>query len=394
MLHCRVTETQPTPRETRSPAVFVKFLNREILGETGRLLFSLLNAFAVSGYRILLFDSLPREHLNKYGQLAYSLEQVTLIDAVPEDTAGMIYLFDSEDRAVGGLAWRKKIQIKFDVFSPYWFTAPILLPFPVHPAHAGPTLPDRLKEYRASARRMRIFFSGETKGYVKSRIRYPKEKLPRLQAINALQEQMGDKLLFIRDRDTLERLYTSGRYTNKFVLLDSDSLRIDDHKWLWTVAQADFFLCPPGYVMPMCHNAVEAMAVGTTPIINYPEWFDPSLTHLRDCVTFDSGSDLIDQVNAVLEMDDRRIAHFRERVIDYYESHLTSLTFTRNIERRPERDLTVLIVTEANAARNASRLGRRSIIIRGTSASGAGLCAAIFRTVRRPRSASQDTRNQ
>jgi len=370
-------------QETESPVVFAKFLNREILGEKGRLLFSLLNAFAGSGYRILLFDCLPREHLNRYGQLAYSLKQVTLTDAVPPDTAGMIYLFDSEDRSIGGLAWRKKVQVKFDVFSPYWFTEPIFLPFPVHPAHAGPTLANRLKESRASARSMRIFFSGDTKGYVTNRIRYPKEKLPRLQAINTIQERMGDKLLLIKEQDDLEQLYTSGRYTNKFVLLDSDRLRIDDQKWLWSVAQADFFLCPPGYVMPMCHNAIESMAVGTIPIINYPEWFDPSLTHLRDCVTFDSKGDLINKLNAVLEMGDQEIADLRERVIDYYENHLTPSSFTRKIESSRRRKVIALIIAEANTARNASRLTKRSIIIRGTSATAATRCPAILRAFKR-----------
>jgi hypothetical protein len=38
---------------------FAKFLREEIRAEMGRLLFSLLNTIAASGYHIRLFDSVP-----------------------------------------------------------------------------------------------------------------------------------------------------------------------------------------------------------------------------------------------------------------------------------------------------------------------------------------------
>ena len=65
----------------KRPAVFAKFVEKEILGEWGRLLFSLLDAFASSGYEIRLFDSIPREDLGKYGPLVFSLQHLTLTDA-------------------------------------------------------------------------------------------------------------------------------------------------------------------------------------------------------------------------------------------------------------------------------------------------------------------------
>src|SRR5450631_1964310 len=82
------------------PAVFAKFQNDEMLAEMGRLVFSLLNAFVVSGYRVTLADNLPPAKLGKYGRMACSLPNVSLSDAVPADTSGMIYLFDREDRAL------------------------------------------------------------------------------------------------------------------------------------------------------------------------------------------------------------------------------------------------------------------------------------------------------
>src|SRR5258706_11319176 len=120
-----------------APGVFAKFRETEILGEMGRLLFSLLNAFSVSGYHIRLADNLPPAALDKYGRRACSLQHVTLTDATPSATGEMIYLFDEEDRTLGARAWRKKDQIRFDVFSPYWLKQPFTMPYPVHPVPSG-----------------------------------------------------------------------------------------------------------------------------------------------------------------------------------------------------------------------------------------------------------------
>jgi hypothetical protein len=352
---------------SKRPAVFAKFVDKEILGEWGRLLFSLLDAFASSGYEIRLFDSIPCEDLGKYGPLVFSLQNLTLTDAVPSDTADAIYVFDREDKAIGKRPWRKKVQVRFDVFSRYWFSDPIIMPYPLHPVQTGPDLSSRLQGYRRHERTVRIFFSGDTDGYVKNRIHYPTDKLTRLDVINAILERLGDKLSLVKDEASLACLRAANAYVNKFVLVESGGVRIEAKNWLSTLASSDFFLCPPGYVMPMCHNAVEALAVGAIPIINYAEWFDPSLEHLKNCVVFNDRSDLINKLNSVLEMGDEQIAAMRQRAIDYYENFLTPSSFTRRIESNKRRNAIVLMITDANVSKNASRLNRHSILIRGAS---------------------------
>jgi len=352
---------------SKRPAVFAKFVDKEILGEWGRLLFSLLDAFASSGYEIRLFDSIPREALGKYGPLVFSLPQLTLTHAVPAETADSIYVFDREDKAIGKRPWRKKVEVRFDVFSAYWFSDPIIMPYPLHPAQTGPDLSSHLEEYRRRQRTMRIFFSGDTDGYVKNRIHYPADKLPRLDVINAILECLSDKVTRVKDEASLACLPAADRYVNEFVLVESGSVRIDAKNWLSMLACSDFFLCPPGYVMPMCHNSVEALAVGAIPIINYPEWFDPSLEHLKNCVVFGDRRDLIDKLDSVLKMGDEQIAAMRQGAIDYYENFLTPSSFTRRVESTKQQKAIVLMITDANVAKNASRLNRHSILIRGTS---------------------------
>jgi hypothetical protein len=360
------------PTVTGQPIVVARFLGTEILGELGRLLFSLLNAFVMSGYRIRLSGLPPLQALNEYARLACSLKNVTLTESVPADCSDMIYLYDKEDRALARRRWRKKIEIRYDVFSPYWLSDPILMPFPVHPVHAGLDLPERLRRHRAAERKLRLFFSGETKGYFKNRIHYPRSKLPRLQVLETIKERMAREIVVVREKPALDRLLAEPAYTAKCVLVDTTQFRVSDPEWLGTLAKADFFLCPPGLVMPMCHNGVEAMAVGTIPVINYPEWFDPALVHLENCIVFDDEADLVTKLQEVLAMDARRIAELRQRAINYYEEHLSARSFTARIESHPARKLVVLIITEPNTARNASKLNRYSILIRGTSQPRAG----------------------
>jgi hypothetical protein len=362
---------------TAPPAVFARFMKNEILGEMGRLLFNLLNAFAVSGYHIRLADNLPHAALDKYGRLACSLEHVSLTYTIPSETSEMIYLFDEEDRTLTGRNWRKKVQVRFDVFSPYWFTQPILMPYPVHPVHAGPDLRDRLQKCRASEKKMRVFFSGDREGYVTNRIHYPKPKLPRLEVINTILQEMGDKALLVRGEQNLASVCATG-YVNRCLIMDQNESRIDETHWLNTLATSDFFLCPPGYVMPMCHNTVEAMAVGAIPIINYPEWFDPHLEHLQNCIVFDDKADLLAKLNAVLEMGAEQIARMRQRAIDYFDEHLAPESFVRKLESTERQKVVVLMITDANASKNASKLNGHSVLIRGASAPGIGGWLARF----------------
>jgi hypothetical protein len=212
---------------------------------------------------------------------------------------------------------------------------------------------------------MRVFFSGEISGYTVNRITYPKAKLPRLEIVDTIRERMGDRVIFVQQQAVLDGIL-SGSYVNKCVILDTSKLRVPDQDWLNVLAKADFFLTPPGIVMPMCHNSVEALAVGAIPIINYPEWFNPALEHMRNCVVFDDKQDLIAKLSSVFAMGAPTIASMRDRAIAYYDSHLTNQSFTAAIEARRERRIDVLMIMEEYVRKNAHRLNGRSALIRGS----------------------------
>lgn len=110
------------------------------------------------------------------------------------------------------------------------------------------------------------------------------------------------------------------------VIVDSATCKVPRSEWLATIASADFFLCPPGGIMPMCHNIVEAMSVGTIPVTNYPEWFFPPLEPDRECLAFESHEDLVRLVERIAAMPPARVEAMRAACIAYYDRHLDHVT--------------------------------------------------------------------
>lgn len=360
---------------TRAP-VFAKFLRDSILSDKGRHFYSLLYAFAASGHPVLLFDNKSEGELGTYGLMARKLDGVLPTREVPEVSTDKIYLFDDEDPSVGRQRWLKKVKVGFDIFSPYWLRDPIVMPFSLHPVHTGRDLPQRLSRLRDSRRSVRVFFSGEVEGYTQNRIRYPTAKLPRATVIDTIVQQMGDDAVDVRDQAVLDGL-PAGPYLHKCVVADTRCVRVREQEWLDFLAGADFFLAPPGIVMPMCHNAVEAMAVGAIPIINYPEWFGPRLEHLRNCIAFDDERDLVDKVKLALGMDPAQVLAMRRQVIEYYETHLRSDAFVADLMAKPGRKHELLMISGRYVAANAARLGKSSVLLRDRA--GGGVMARLPR---------------
>ena len=129
------------------------------------------------------------------------------------------------------------------------------------------------------------------------------------------------------------------------------------------------------------------MAVGTIPIINYPEWFRPSLRHLDNCIAFDDEADLIAKVDLALRMSPEDIDRMRRNAIDYYEKHLDPVNFVRAIEAREHDKVTVMMITDLCTVNDHRKLNRNSFLIRDEpvdrSAGFGGLLSAMTRD-RRP----------
>jgi len=133
---------------------------------------------------------------------------------------------------------------------------------------------------------------------------------------------------------------------DRLVLIDTERFRILQDHWLDLVSRSDFFLCPPGLIMPMCHNAIEAIAVGTIPLINYPNWFLPRLTDGANCVAFSTLDELASGLERIFRMDADSIAALRRGVIQYYLRYLQPESFVQRLMDSPAQELSLHVLEE------------------------------------------------
>ncbi|WP_300463364.1 glycosyltransferase [Desulfobacula sp.] len=359
--------------------VYVDFHAPETYRENGRHIFAILNPFIIEGFQVYISKNVQHQLEKLHGnsitdwpppaRLMISLSGLKVVDSLSLDFKGGIYIFDKKDKKLIGHPWHKWLQVKFDIFSPYRFSKPILLPYNVHPMNAKRVVGESLNSLRIARRNVRILFAGDLEGYKRRWISFPKEKLSRLNVISTIKERLDSPLLQANSPEELNTILESV-YSKNLVIIDNDESRVAWEQWMDVIAHADFFLCPPGIVMPMCHNIIEAMAIGTIPLTNYPEWLSPKLDHLKNCVVFDNEDDLIEKINMVLAMSDEKITEMRENAIKYYEENLKPETFVRKVESHTERKLEILMYSEYNVAKKTKKFNARSVLSRGEEAVG------------------------
>ncbi|NOQ16179.1 MAG: hypothetical protein GQ581_03895 [Methyloprofundus sp.] len=352
---------------TKDKLLFANLTTKQTYLEWGRIFFSVLNTFTEAGYSIELLDNEALHKLDVYGKPVFDLKNLTVVKQVPTDTENYSYLYDKKDNQLNNAVWEKQVFLRFNLYASYCFEEPMIMPFPVHPLQEIYGYIPRLPELRQAKRNLRILFAGDIDQYRRTWVTHPQEKLPRQEIIETIKEQLAPEKLHIIANEASFTDAMQAEFINKFVIIDNDSQRIDNKLWLDTLAKSQFFFSPPGIVMPMCHNITEAMAIGCIPITNYPEWLHPNLEHGVNCIVFDTKRDLLEQIDAVLAMDDATILQMKNNAIAYYEQHLKKAAFMEKLEAKQQEKVTVLYYTEGNTAFNTKKLNKHSVLMRDTT---------------------------
>lgn len=178
-----------------------------------------------------------------------------------------------------------------------------------------------LDDLRLNSRENRIVFSGnyDENFYRKSFSKYP-EIIDRFTVLTYLECELEEHLE--HDASSLEKL------NHKILWLKWSSKnreyksRIDEHKWLKFLSKSDFFLALPGVHMPMSHNIIESMSVGTIPITQYHDHFTPALEDGKNCIVYRDLDDLKTRIEELFEMPEEKIAQMRAEVIQYFEENI------------------------------------------------------------------------
>lgn len=324
-----------------------EFLYRDDDGN-GRYAFLPLNVLSQMGYSIYFYhpvNLIGFKRLGYCGRYIFGLKNVKFIGKIPEDTSNMIYMFDEPREELLSRSWKKLVYINILRPAHFSFGEIIEMPFSMHPMqyHTGQLL--KLPELRQTERKLRIFFGGNT-----AKQAYQGKSVPQYGQLNR-HEATELLIASVKETEIMTDLQTFNAVVNKdrsllnkFILLRADeSGQLKTEDWLATIAKSQFFMCFSGTNRPMCHNAVEAMSVGTIPIISYQDWFYPALEHMKNAIVYSGKEDLVSKVKQVLAMSEEQVRHMSKNVMDYYDEFLTPADFQKRFENNKDRICTLML---------------------------------------------------
>lgn len=309
-----------------------------------RYFFLILQTLVDAGYHVdvvwkISFSDFRRLY-QTYEALIVRLRGLRVISKRPRPSKSAV-LFTNAGGRHPETSWKKVIEMDCDVLVPQRAEGEFRMPYFMHPEQYKHDARHRLAQLHERGRKLRIFFSGNV---AEEHYRHPLPggKLNRVDIIGALREMPS--VTFPASEREFRDVFSRGE--SRCLIHDRRHFAVADADWLDTIARSDFFLCLPGSRMPMCHNVIEAMAVGTIPILNYGDWFDPPLKHGETCMAFNTLEDVRARVTEALNLDRAAVERLRHNVINYYEEHLSPIGFRRKLEDAPNERLRLLVNTE------------------------------------------------
>lgn len=226
----------------------------------------------------------------------------------------------------------------------YYTTPPaegrLIVPYFAHPVFYRNRQHRSVPLMREGARPMRVFFAGtmSTEAY-SSRFEFP--ILDRDKILSDVMTTFRDQVsTSISETDRPIVMSVTGDTRDaigKYTLSPTDYVR--------ALSRAQFFICPPGWLMPHCHNMVEAMSVGTIPITNYHAYMVPQLTPGENCLAFSTLPELRETMVAAMRMPESEVLRMRARVIEYYDRFLDPESFRRSFMQRLP-DISEIVVND------------------------------------------------
>lgn len=332
--------TQPVEHKDQ-PCVIFYFTDKHH-ADSGRHYFSLMNTFALSGYQlVMIHDYTFIASCQHMAKMLYALPGLQIVKKpdthMLKNTRYVFYEDSTKLKKLSLPDHIKKFKMKYNIFSEE--REGIDFPYYISPDCYDTGESEQIPDFQKTNRTMRLFFSGNMspEKYNNNLISAYFHKLNRIEMVNELEKSLAaDQKVLITDQSQYAGYLTG--YHNIFLYsiwywgdIKDISARVFSQDWLKTLAHADFFLACPGTSMPMCHNIIEAIAVGTIPVTQYPEYFSPPLEHGKTCITFTSLEDLSTQVLRLFSMDEQEIKEMRSQVIEYYNTYLKPETFINNL---------------------------------------------------------------
>lgn len=257
-------------------------------------------------------------NLRNYSDLIYNLESLKIVMFPPKNFD--LWLTANKK----SVSQKNVLLVDINYFTNKKAADEYIFPYNMHPDVYNLNLYKSIPTLRQVKKTIKVFFGGNTGvGYGNPDIPKLFGKITRNEIVAYLDEFLDKEKLTNVTGEEEANLVLSGK---SFEIVSAKKPLFSLENWLEVLAQSNFYIALPGFSMPFSHNVVEAMSVGTIPILQYPEMFTPPLTNLVDCLSFDGKDDLIDKINLALNLDTEKLSAMRENVLKYYDENLEPKT--------------------------------------------------------------------
>lgn len=314
----------------KGPLVVFDFTNARVDGPQGRRFYALFIVFQRAGYYpvfIARYPFLVTIH-SKIKKLCLQ-EPFSVCAGLSEIVQPFIRVSDRYDADAGPQCQRQLLMdYRFDyLLDRQGFP----LPFPMFPGIYATGADRQLDTLRQGERPWAVFFGGSFRAerYSMSAISEVYKKLPRALALAALQNGLGERYVEPRSEESWEQ--QSARGQDGVLVLNTGHVSVSPATWLGLIAKGRFFLALPGVSYPMSHNLVEALAVGSVPITEYPELFFPALEDGVNCLTFRGEDGLLETVKRAMSMPKEDAQRLSLAAMAYYDTYLAPKAVIANL---------------------------------------------------------------
>jgi len=293
----------------------------------GRYGFQLVNYFSKAGYDIYFYKSF-RFLINLYG---YD----RLIFKLPKT-----YIWKRHKRTnSNSIIWLRlnfvdkmhKVQPKtiIDVDLNYFAVKDLGICEYKMPYYIHPVMNFYLDNINKSSKKSNILFYGsEIIQYDKFWIEKYFKKISRQDIFNYLVGS-GVDMIIPESYSDFRNKFDQNR--GSLFLLNRNKVNIPANDWLSILSEFNFFVAAPGIQMPLSHNAIEAMAVGTILILSYPEMFNPELKDGINCLVYSNFEELCQKIEYAKKMDAQELEIMRKNVMAYFDDHIHPSGFYKKI---------------------------------------------------------------
>ena len=318
--------------------ILVTLGDKRANGDIPRHMYTVLYFFAEAGYNVHIYQKVDfkfYDWLKSYGRRMFSMKRLKFITDIPANTERMVYMFDHEDveEALLSRKWKKLAYLS--VLKPAsWQVGKraISIPFPMYPLIYSLGQDKKLDDYRKTQRKIRAYFAGNAdKYYYRNPVLKKYGQMTRREGIAALRRSRR-KIIYQPDRREFYGLLEGPDHRRECVLMDFSKFKIASQEWLGVLSKIDFFICLSGTDYPISHHLIESLAVGTIPVMSYPEWMEPELEHGKNALLYKNADELLRRFDEAMSMEPGRIAEMRKNAIRYYEEHLSAKSFAEKFE--------------------------------------------------------------